>query len=106
MTAPARPGLLEVIAAFFAAEPEPEPGQVWLGWCDSAAPDLGHDYDGPELHPGTPEYEAGYREYLAAEADAGPRTYVTEIWPPEPDDGIQRLRSPMSDPEREPEAEI
>jgi hypothetical protein len=29
------------------------------------APDLGHYYDGPELHPGTPEYEAGYAEYLA-----------------------------------------
>jgi hypothetical protein len=28
--------------------------------------DLGHDYDGPELHPGTPEYAAGYAEYLAS----------------------------------------
>jgi hypothetical protein len=23
------------------------------------------DYDGPELHPGTPEYEAEYAEYRA-----------------------------------------
>ena len=36
-----------------------------------AEADLGHDYDGPELHPGTPEYAAGYAGYLAAEAAAG-----------------------------------
>jgi hypothetical protein len=104
MTAPARPGLLEVISAFFAAEREAVPGQLWLGPCDRAEPDLGHDYDGPELHPGTPEYEAGYREYQAAEAE--PRTYITEIWSPARDDGIQRLHSPMREPEPEPEAEI
>jgi hypothetical protein len=34
--------------------------------------DLGHDYDGPELHPGTPEYEAEYAEYLAWSGQAGP----------------------------------
>jgi hypothetical protein len=26
---------------------------------------LGHEYDGPELRPGTPEYEAEYAEYQA-----------------------------------------
>ena len=30
-----------------------------------AEADLGHYYDGPELHPGTPEYEAEYAEYQA-----------------------------------------
>lgn len=35
-----------------APEPDPEAG-------------LGHEYDGPELHPGTPEYEAEYAEYQA-----------------------------------------
>ena len=37
-----------------------------------AEADLGHDYDGPELHPGTPEYEAEYAEYLAWSGQAGP----------------------------------
>ena len=36
------------------SEAEPEP-----------AADLGHDYDGPELRSGTPEYEALYAEYQA-----------------------------------------
>lgn len=27
--------------------------------------ELGHDYDGPELQSGTPEYEAEYAEYQA-----------------------------------------
>lgn len=45
-----------IMAAFFAAEPEPEP--------DPEA-GLGHDYDGPELQSGTPEYEALYAEYQA-----------------------------------------
>ena len=34
-----------------------------------------------------------------------PRTYVTEIWCPPADDGVQRLHSPMKEPESEPEAE-
>ena len=39
---------------------------------------LGHEYHGPELHPGTPEYEAEYAEYQAwvsepePELEAGP----------------------------------
>jgi hypothetical protein len=43
-----------IIAAFFSAgrEADPEAG-------------LGHDYDGPELRSGTPEYEALYAEYQA-----------------------------------------
>lgn len=106
MTAPARPGLLEVISAFFAAEREAVPGQVWLGPCDSPIPDLVHDSGVPELHPGTPEYEAGYGEYPEAEAEAESRTYITEIWCPALDDGVQRLHSPMKEPEPEPEAEL
>jgi hypothetical protein len=30
------------------------------------------DYDGPELHSGTPEYQAGYDEYQAWAGHAGP----------------------------------
>jgi hypothetical protein len=43
---------------------------------------LGHDYDGPELRSGTPEYEALYAEYQAwaaqpePEAEAGPVSYT------------------------------
>ena len=33
------------------------------------------------------------------------RTYVTEIWCPPADDGVQRLHSPMKEPGSEPEAE-
>ena len=33
---------------------------------------LGHDYDGPELRSGTPEYEAEYAEYLAWAGQAEP----------------------------------
>jgi hypothetical protein len=29
------------------------------------AEDLGHDYDGPELRSGTPEYDTLYAEYQA-----------------------------------------
>jgi hypothetical protein len=43
-----------ITAAFFAAAPEPDPEAG-----------LGHDYDGPELQSGTPEYEALYAEYQA-----------------------------------------
>jgi hypothetical protein len=56
MTVTDRPGLLDVIAAFFAAE---------------------------------------------RQAD----TYVTEVWCPEPDNGMQRLHSPMK-AGPEPEAEL
>jgi hypothetical protein len=41
----------------------------------------------------------------ARQAEPEPRTYVTEIWSPKPDDGIQRLHSPMPDPEPLPESE-
>jgi hypothetical protein len=78
MTITDRPGLLEVIAAFFAAEREAGPGQVCLGPCDRAEPLID-----PEL-----------------QAD----TYVTEVWCPLADTGIQRLYSPMkADPEAEAE---
>jgi hypothetical protein len=40
-------------------EPDPEAG-------------LGHDYDGPELQSGTPEYEALYAEYQAWAAQPEP----------------------------------
>lgn len=33
------------------------------------------------------------------------RTYVTEIWCPPADDGVQRLHSPMKEPGSEPEPE-
>ena len=46
-------------------EPEPD--------ADAEA-DLGHDYDGPELHPGTPEYEAEYAEYQAWAGQTEPET--------------------------------
>ena len=34
-----------------------------------------------------------------------PRTYVTEIWCPPANDGVQRLHSPMKEPQSEPEPE-
>ncbi len=50
--------------------------QVSYGPCDriEAEPeaDPGRDYDGPELHSGTPEYQAGYDEYQAWAGHAGP----------------------------------
>ena len=39
-----------------------------------AGADLGRDYDGPELHPGTPEYEAEYAEYQAWAGQTEPET--------------------------------
>ena len=36
----------------------------------------------------------------------GPRMYVTELWCPPADDGVQRLHSPMKEPEPEPEIEL
>ena len=38
MTATVRPSLLDVIAAFFAAEREAGPGQVYLGPCGRTEP--------------------------------------------------------------------
>ena len=49
------------IAAMGADEPEAEPEA-----------DPGHEYDGPELHSGTPAYEAEYAEYQAWAADPQP----------------------------------
>jgi hypothetical protein len=37
MTSPERPGLLDVIAAFFAVNPGPEPDLLVIGPCDRAA---------------------------------------------------------------------
>ena len=104
-------------AAFFAAEPEPEPQP------EPEASDLGHDYDGPELRSGTPEYEALYAEYQAwaaqpepepeAEPPAGPVPYtltsraeaVLASW-----DRFRALeraeRVALGEPEPEPEAEL
>jgi hypothetical protein len=75
-------------AAAETSEPEPEA-------------ELGHDYDGPELHPGTPEYEAGYAEYQSWAGQAGPENKpvpntLTPQAEAEPD---------ASDPEPELEAE-
>jgi hypothetical protein len=46
----------------------------------------------------------------ASEPQAGARTYVTEIWCPPADNGVQALSSRMPEPEPlpepEPEAEI
>lgn len=42
--------------------PEPEAGPE---------AELGHEYDGPELHPGTPEYADTYAEYQDWIAEAG-----------------------------------
>jgi hypothetical protein len=58
------------------AEPEPEPQPALeasdLGISDDPEAGLGHDYDGPELRSGTPEYEALYAEYQAWAAEPGP----------------------------------
>jgi hypothetical protein len=48
-------------------EPEPEA-------------DLGHDYDGPELRSGTPEYEAGYAEYQAWADQADADLEAADEW--------------------------
>jgi hypothetical protein len=42
------------------------------GLAREAEADLGHDYDGPELRSGTPEYEALYAEYQAWAVQRGP----------------------------------
>jgi hypothetical protein len=51
------------IAAEIAAETEAE---------REAEAGLGHEYDGPELRAGTPEYEAQYAEYQAWAAQPEP----------------------------------
>ena len=56
-------------AAFFAAEPEPEAAEPEAERLVDTAADLGHEYDGPELRSGTPEYEALYAEYQAWAAE-------------------------------------
>ena len=56
-------------AAFFAAEPEPEAAEPKAERLVDTAADLGHDYDGPELRSGTPEYEALNAEYQAWAAE-------------------------------------
>ena len=44
-------------------------------------------------------------EAARAEAEPSAAVYVTDVWGPEPDNGIQRLHSPMKEPEPEPELE-
>ena len=82
------------LAAEPASEPQPAPEASDLGrfeptpydlgisddpevtWAEIRRDDpeagLGHDYDGPELRSGTPEYEALYAEYQAWAAQPGP----------------------------------
>ena len=43
---------------------------------------------------------------MATDAQAGGRTYVTEIWCPPADNGVQRLHSHMREPEPLPEPEL
>jgi len=38
--------------------------------------------------------------------EASARTYVTEVWCPPPDNGVQRLHSHMREPEPLPEPEL
>ena len=50
---------------------------------------LGHDYDGPELRSGTPEYEALYAEYQAWVAQPEPEAgAMTERYARDPDPGL------------------
>ena len=103
------------------AEPEPGPQPALeasdLGISDDPEAGLGHDYDGPELRSGTPEYEALYAEYQAwaaePEPEAGPVPYtltsraeaVLTSW-----DRFQALeraeRLALGEAEPEPEAEL
>ena len=88
----------QITGAFFAAGPGPQPGpereasdlgrfepapydlgisdDPEVTWVEIRGDDpeagLGHDYDGPELRSGTPEYEALYAEYQAWAAQPGP----------------------------------
>ena len=58
--------------------------------------DLGHEYDGPELQAGTPEYEAEYAAYQAWAGGLGWPFADAEIADAEAEAG----------PEAEPEAEL
>ena len=62
--------------------------------------DPGHDYDGPELHCGTPEYEAGYAEYQAWAGHAGPENE------PVPYTLTDQAEAALDAAEAEPEAEL
>jgi hypothetical protein len=53
-------GVPQGIGGPYRAEPETDPEA-----------DLGHEYDGPELQPGTPEYEAEHAAYQAWAGDLG-----------------------------------
>ena len=56
---------------------------------DSEA-ELGHSYDGPELHPGTEEYEAEYAEYQSWAGQAGPE--------PEAEPAAEAIPEPEAEP--------
>jgi hypothetical protein len=73
---------------------------------DSEA-ELGHSYDGPELHPGTEEYEAEYAEYQSWAGQAGPEPEPeAEPGPePEPEPELEPEAEPGPEPEPEPELE-
>ena len=58
--------------------------------------ELGHEYDGPELQPGTPEYEAEYAAYQAWAGGLGWPFADADIADAEAEAG----------PEAEPEAEL
>ena len=58
--------------------------------------DLGHEYDGPELQPGTPEYKAEYAAYQAWAGGLGWPFADADIADAEAEAG----------PEAEPEAEL
>jgi hypothetical protein len=76
-------------AAAETAEPEPD-----------AEP--GHEYDGPELHPGTPEYAAEYREYEVWAGRPGPENEpVPHMLTPQADGALE-----AADPEPEAEPEL
>ncbi len=62
MTAPEPQAERYVSAEEIDLEP-PATAAEWLEADPEAG--LGHDYDGPELRSGTPEYEALYAEYQA-----------------------------------------
>jgi hypothetical protein len=62
-------------------------------------------YPGRPLPESDPGAAAWNRALAEVEAEAAQRVSVTEICGPEPDNGIQRLHSPMREPEREAEAE-
>ena len=75
---------------------------------------LGHDYDGPELRSGTPEYEALYAEYQAwASPAAEPRSALPPVVPDAMADWAYgrepgtsaRLAAELMASEREPEAQ-